>query len=270
MSVDNGFFLDKKGSRGALADSFYEYLLKAYIYSPQTYTKYLERWKLAADSTIRYLAGHPYGHPDWTLLPFWEGNVSTNAMDALSWFAGGNFILGGMVTNNRTILDFGLSIADTGGAMYAMTATGLGGEFVWWTEDCSDDWGENPCTADNSYRLSTVEFNLRPEVIETWYYAYRATRNPKYQEWAWSAFQAIEQFCKTDSGYSSISDVTNVDGGAKLDKQESFLYAEVFKYIYLILDGEKEYQVQDSRKGQKNRWVFNTEGHPLRVAGDPV
>lgn len=155
-------------------------------------------------------------------------------MDALSWFAGGNFILGGMVTGNQTLIDFGLSIANTAGAVYNMTATGLGGEFIWWTETCSADWVEDPCTPDNSFRLSTMEFNLRPEVLETWYYAYRATGNEKYREWAWSTFKAIEKFCKTDSGFSSISDVTMVDGGVKLDKQESFVFAEVFKYLYLM------------------------------------
>ena len=215
--------------------AFYEYLLKAYIYNQAQFESYLERWKFAADSTLRHLAGHPYGHPEWTFLPFWEGTKRTNAMDALSWFAGGNLILGGMVTKNQTLVDFGLSIADTGGAMYKITATGLGGEFIWWTEDCSADWGEEPCTADNSHRLSTVEYNLRPEVIETWYYAFRATNNIKYREWGWSAFQAIEKFCKTESGFSSISDVTAVGGGKKLDRQESFLYAELLKYIYLML-----------------------------------
>ena len=70
-------------------------------------------------------------------------------MDALSWFAGGNFVLGGMVTDNQTLVDFGVAIADTGGAMYSMTATGLGGEFVWWTKTCGEDCGEDPCTADN-------------------------------------------------------------------------------------------------------------------------
>jgi hypothetical protein len=29
------------------------------------------------------------------------------------------------------------------------------------------------------------------------------------------------------------------------------------------------YYVQDSRTGVKNTWVFNTEAHPLRVAGPP-
>ena len=65
-------------------------------------------------------------------------------MESLSWFAGGNFILGGMVTDNRTLVDYGLSIADAAGAVYEMTTTGLGGEFVTWTTTC-DDSGGNTC-----------------------------------------------------------------------------------------------------------------------------
>jgi hypothetical protein len=49
------------------------------------------------------------------------------------------------------------------------------------------------------------------------------------------------------------------------------VYAEVFKYIYLILEGEKEYQVQDSRRqAKKNLWAFNIEEHLLSVAGKPI
>jgi hypothetical protein len=49
------------------------------------------------------------------------------------------------------------------------------------------------------------------------------------------------------------------------------VYAEVFKYLYLVLEGEKEYQVQDCRRrATKNLWGFNTEGHPIRVAGKPI
>lgn len=183
---------------------------------------------------MQYIASHPYGHPEWTFLPYWEGQTRFNAMDSLSWFAGGNFILGGMVTNNQTLIDFGLSIADTGGAMYNMTATGLGGEFVVWTDDCNSGWSDEPCNANNSVRLSDASFRLRPEVLETWYHAFRATKDAKYREWAWSAFQAINRVCRTDTGFSAISDVNAPDGGKKLDQQESFVFAEVLKYIYLI------------------------------------
>ncbi|KAI7484813.1 glycoside hydrolase [Hortaea werneckii] len=269
VSVMNGQLMDSKGSWGSLADSFYEYLVKMYIYDRDVYSTYLDRWRVAADSTIRYIASHAYGHPEWTLLPYWEGQRRFNAMDSLSWFAGGNFVLGGMITGNQTFVDFGLSIADTAGAMYSMTATGLGGEFVMWTEDCLGNWGEGPCTANNSVRLSDSSFKLRPEVLETWYYAYRATGDPKYREWAWSAFEAISKVCKTSTGFSAISDVNAPDGGKKLDMQESFVFAEVLKYVYLLHleDDGNAFHVQDSRHGVKNEWVYNTEAHPFRVVG---
>lgn len=155
-------------------------------------------------------------------------------MESLSWFAGGNFILGGSVTNNKTLIDFGLSIADTAGAVYNMTKTGLGGEFISWNTVCNTDVeDEYSCNENTSLRLSDPQFRLRPEVLETWYHAYRMTRNSKYREWVWKAFEAINIYCRTDTGFTAISNVDDPDGGYKLDMQESFVFAEVFKYVYL-------------------------------------
>lgn len=138
-----------------------------------------------------------------------------------------------MVTNNQTLIDFGLSVAEAGAGVYHSTTTGLGGEFVTWTADCDESWGEN-CSANSSMRISDGTFKLRPELLETWYYAYRATRNPKYREWIWWAFESINENCKTESGFSAISDVNLPGGGDKLDQQESFVFAEVMKYVYLV------------------------------------
>ena len=200
------------------------------MYNSDLYGEYLERWLLAADSTIQYVGSHPYGHPDWTLLASWSGTSLTRSMETLSWFAGGNFVLGGMVTNNQTLVDYGLSIADAAGAVYNMTATGLGGEFVTWSPDCSSD----SCTEDTSIQMVDGRYQLRPEVLETWYYAYRATQDQRYREWSWAAFEAINMYCRTDSGFSAINDVNTADGGGKTDKQESFVLAEVLKYLCLI------------------------------------
>jgi len=153
-------------------------------------------------------------------------------MESLAWFAGGNFILGGMLTHNQTLVDYGLSIADAAGAVYAMTTTGLGGEFVTWETTC-DGQDETRCNADTAIQITDGRFRLRPEVLETWYYAYRATKNPVYREWSWAAFEAINEFCCTESGFSAIQDVNAPDGGGKSDVQESFVLAEVFKYVYL-------------------------------------
>ena len=153
-------------------------------------------------------------------------------METLCFFAGGNFVLGGMVTSNATLVAYGLSIADAAGAVYNMTTTGLGGEFVTWYSDCGDE-SEEVCTSANSINVVDGRYRLRPEVLETWYYAYRATRDPKYREWSWSAFMSINRHCRTDTGFSAINDVNAIDGGQKADVQESFVLAEVLKYVYL-------------------------------------
>ncbi|KAF2722008.1 glycoside hydrolase family 47 protein [Polychaeton citri CBS 116435] len=274
VNLLNGDFGNSQGSWGALSDSFYEYLLKAYLYNADMYSSYLDRWLVAVDSTIRFLNSHPYGRPDWQLLPYWQDDMLINYMETLSWFAGGNFILGGMVTKNETITDFGLNIADTAGKLYASTITGLGPEYVAWTETCDSDWVEQPCDAESSIHITDARYQLRPEVLETWYYAYRATNDSMYQDFAWKAFIAINETCRASSGFSSIQDVTEVGGGEMTNVQESFVYAEVLKYLYLIhlTDPDADFQVQDSsvEGGRKNTWVFNTEAHPFKVKGPPV
>jgi mannosyl-oligosaccharide alpha-1,2-mannosidase len=153
-------------------------------------------------------------------------------MESLSWFAGGNFILGGMVTDNQTLVNYGLSIADAAGPIYNSTQTGLGGEFVTWSTSCETS-ETNSCDPKDSVKISDGRFRLRPEVLETWYYAYRATKNEKYRDWIWAAFEAINRYCKTETGFSSITDVDAAEGGSKGDVQESFVFAEVMKYVYL-------------------------------------
>ena len=135
-----------------------------------------------------------------------------------------------MVTNNQTLVDFGLSIADTAGVIYAMSKTGLAGETVSWTSTCD---ANSTCDPYETLWISDGRFRLRPEVLETWYYAYRATKNPKYREFTWAAFRAMNRYCRTDSGFSAIKDVNDVSADGKSDVQESFVFAEVLKYAYL-------------------------------------
>jgi mannosyl-oligosaccharide alpha-1,2-mannosidase len=70
--------------------------------------------------------------------------------------------------------------------------------------------------------------------MESFYYAYRATKDPKYQKWAWNAYVAINSTCRVGSGYAELHDVNSTEGGGFVDMQDSFLLAEVLKYAYLI------------------------------------
>ena len=58
--------------------------------------------------------------------------------------------------------------------------------------------------------------------------------NTTYQDWAWDAFVAINATTRVGQGFSEISDVNAANGGSFDNVQESFLFAEVMKYSYLI------------------------------------
>lgn len=71
--IDNGTFIDARGGWGGSFDSFYEYLIKMYVYDPARFELYKERWLLAADSSIKHLASHPTTNPDLTFLSMYNG-----------------------------------------------------------------------------------------------------------------------------------------------------------------------------------------------------
>lgn len=135
--------------------------------------------------------------------------------------------------NRQDYIDFGLSLVDGCRATYTATKTQIGPEGFSWdaskvpTEQA--DFYEK-----NGFYITSADYVLRPEVIESYYYAYRMTGKQKYREWAWDAFVAINATTRVGSGFSSISDVNAEGGGEKTDFQESFLFAEVLKYAYLI------------------------------------
>jgi mannosyl-oligosaccharide alpha-1,2-mannosidase len=73
VGIDDGKFQDQSGSWGGGTDSFYEYLIKMYLYDPNEFSHYKDRWVLAADSTMKYLASHPSSRPDLTFLAGYNG-----------------------------------------------------------------------------------------------------------------------------------------------------------------------------------------------------
>lgn len=119
------------------------------------------------------------------------------------------------------------------------TATKIGPETFRWLGENSPSNATAPPGNETFYEragfwIDGPTYYLRPEVIESYYYAYRATGDTKYQEWAWEAYLAINETCRAGSGYSAINDVNVPGGGGFADFQESFWFAEVLKYSYLI------------------------------------
>ncbi|KAK4653710.1 hypothetical protein QC762_0086420 [Podospora pseudocomata] len=105
--------------------------------------------------------------------------------------------------------------------------------------------------------LSDKRYILRPEAIESVWYMYRITGDPKWQEKGWKMFESVIKHTQTEVGHSAIRDVTaKGDAGGMDDSMESFWLAETLKYFYLLF-AEPEVVSLDE-------WVLNTEAHPFR------
>jgi mannosyl-oligosaccharide alpha-1,2-mannosidase len=187
----------------------------------------------AAESSIEHLASHPSSRPDLTYLAVYDGHGLGNTSQHLACFAGGSFLLGGAVLGRQGFVDFGLALTDACHHTYRSDLTGIGPEtFSWDTARLPAD--QTPFYRRHGFWIASSLYDLRPEVLESLYYAYRVTKDPKYQDWAWDAFVAINATTRTASGFGHVTDVNAARGGTAGDNQESFLFAEVMKYAYLI------------------------------------
>lgn len=251
VNISNGVFLDATGGWNGGDDSFYEYLIKMYVYDSSRFSNYRDRWVLAADSTMKYLASHPSSRPDLTFLASYVNTTFVNASEHLTCFDGGNFLLGGSVLDRQDYIDFGLALVNGCHDTYTSTLTGIGPETFSWNTSGVDSNNQS-FYEKNGFYITNPLYDLRPEVMESYYYAYRITGkqpclllrsaalkpvtagNTLYQDWAWDAFVAINATTRVGNGFSEISDVNAVNGGSFGNLQESFLFAEVMKYSYLI------------------------------------
>ncbi|KAK6206634.1 glycosyl hydrolase 47 [Pestalotiopsis sp. IQ-011] len=280
ISISTGNFTNSNGGWGGGTDSFYEYLIKMYLYDTSRFGAYKDRWVAAIDSSIKYIASHPTSRPDLTFLAGWNNATSLSySSQHLACFDGGNFILGGLILDRQDYVDFGIELVDGCHDTYASTATKIGPEIFDWQDSAVSANAPNnppPPAAQTDFYAQAgfwipdggADYILRPEVMESYYYAWRATGDTKYQDWGWDAFLAINSTCSVDDvGFTGISNVNVAGGGSKYDEQESFFFAEVMKYSYLIQAPEAVWQV--SADGD-NTYVFNTEAHPIKIAGSPA
>ncbi|KAL5589076.1 hypothetical protein FOBRF1_015604 [Fusarium oxysporum] len=278
VKLKDGYFGDYQAGWGGGSDSYYEYLIKMYAYDSVAFAEYGESWIQAAESSMLYLASSPSTRPDLTFLGEMRGNTMIPISSHLASVCGGSLILGGLLLQNQTFVDFGVKLSESYYEVYRQSPSGIGPEVFRWVDD-----GRQPLAKASSRRLpapkwqsfyeksgyyhTNAEYILRPETIESLYYAYRATGDHKYQDWAWEAFEALNRMCKIEGGYTGLKSVmkTKDDKTRKfVDKMESFWLAETLKYLYLMFAEDSELQV---RSDGKMKYVLNTEAHPLLVRG---
>ena len=74
IDLSTGAFLDAKGGWGGGDDSYYEYLIKMFVYDPVYFSDYKDEWLQAVESSATSeISSHPYSRPDLTFLSNWNG-----------------------------------------------------------------------------------------------------------------------------------------------------------------------------------------------------
>ncbi|XP_071006595.1 mannosyl-oligosaccharide 1,2-alpha-mannosidase IA-like [Oncorhynchus clarkii lewisi] len=234
-------------SVGGLGDSFYEYLLKAWLMSDKTDEEgkklYYDALQAIETSLMRKSSG------GLTYIAEWKGGLLEHKMGHLTCFAGGMIALGADgAPEDKTghQMEQAAEIARTCHESYARTTLKLG------PEGFRFDGGVEAIAT----RQNEKYFILRPEVIETYMYMWRFTHDPKYREWGWEAVQALEKHCRVEGGYSGVRDVYSSSPNHD-DVQQSFYLAETLKYLFLLFSDDDHLPFE--------HWVFNTEAHPLPV-----
>ncbi|NWS37939.1 MA1A2 mannosidase, partial [Probosciger aterrimus] len=234
-------------SVGGLGDSFYEYLLKAWLMSDKTDTEARKMYDDAIEAIEKHLIRKSNG--GLTFIGEWKNGHLERKMGHLTCFAGGMFALGADGSRDDKAghyLQLGAEIAHTCHESYDRTTLKLGPEAF------KFDGGVEAVAV----RQNEKYYILRPEVIETYWYMWRFTHDPKYRQWGWEAAQAIDKYCRVSGGFSGVKDVYS-SSPTYDDVQQSFFLAETLKYLYLLFSNDDLLPLDN--------WVFNTEAHPLPV-----
>lgn len=96
-------------------------------------------------------------------------------------------------------------------------------------------------------------YHLRPEIVESTYYLYRLTKDPRYLEMGARMWRDFVTHCRSEVGYAALKSVITKE---KADTMQSFLFAETFKYFYLLFAPPATLDFKQV--------IFNTEAHPIK------
>jgi mannosidase alpha-like ER degradation enhancer 2 len=226
INVRTGEWTDPVSHIGGGIDSYYEYLLKAWLLFGDEDCHRM--WKTSIEAINKYLA-------DETLTGFWYGqaNMNTGArvgtnFGSLDAFFPGTLALSGDLDRAQKLED----------SAYKM-----------WTT-----FGIEPEELNyKTMQIADTGYELRPEIIESAYYLYHFTGAPKYREMGKTFFDSLTKYCRTEVAYAALSDVKKK---TEKDEMESFFLAETLEYLYLLFAPPDTLDL--------NQIIFNTEAHPIR------
>jgi predicted alpha-1,2-mannosidase len=227
IDVESGEWQSTESHVSGMIDSYYEYLLKAWLLFGDE--DFLNMWETSIAAVNLHLtdtdeAGRLwYGRSDMH-----SGERTATLFGALDAFMPAVLALGGDLDRAQANME----------AVHHMWAT----------------FGIEPEQLDYATMEATHEgYVLRPEALESAYYLWRLTGDPRYREMGAEMFRAIMAASRTESGYAHLRSVIT---GEQDDAMQSFFLAETLKYAYLLFAPPDALDFENV--------VFNTEAHPLR------
>jgi len=261
---------------GAQADSYFEYLLKTWLQSPDE-KRLKDLWLTVMDELPSMVRPSPVKPVRTTADDNLEEVFSTAfedipkykviekqsdgdviwQMDHLSCFVPGMTALGVMSlpqrdlelnARNQTWLRLAEGMTAACVEMWTRTQSGLAPEFYRISAKPPHDY-----VPEIPGGMATRSY-LRPETAESLFYLHRLTGHEKYRRWGANLFDAIKKNSRVDTGFASVDDVDKVPT-EKLDEMQSFVLAETFKYLYLLFSPAETLDL--------GQYVLNTEAHPL-------
>ncbi len=226
INVETGEWTNTTAHVGGAIDSYYEYLIKAWLLFGDR--ECLEMWQTHIAAINTHLADTSSGG-------LWYGQSE-------------------METGKRTGTRFGALEAFFPAVLCLAGDTARAARLE---ESCYRMWthhGIEPEEIDYAtMEVKSPAYYLRPEIIESAYYLYRTTGDERYRSMGRTFFRDIRKYCRTDAGYAHLKSVITKE---KADAMESFFFAETLKYLYLLFAPEGTIDFRNT--------VFMTEAHPVR------
>jgi mannosidase alpha-like ER degradation enhancer 2 len=124
-------------------------------------------------------------------------------------------------------------------------------------ESCFKMWNKYgiECEQFDYMKMDTVNprYQLNPEIMESAYYLYYYTKDPRYLEMGKTFLSGLKRYCRMEEGYSGLKNVATKE---RTDLMESYFLAETLKYLYLLFAPPETLPF--------DKVVFNTEAHPIK------
>ncbi|KAI9599577.1 glycoside hydrolase [Syncephalis fuscata] len=258
---------------GASGDSYYEYLLKRWLQTSKTEPKLRARYDASIVGARRHLLGVSKT-TNQTYLGMASRTYFTPEMEHLACTFGGVLALGATTdAGNKARADndmaLGAELTTTCMGMHR-TVSGLSPEAVTFATSSAHDTTtrqsvtnkQNPAGwlgGPDMQPIPEKVYNiLRPETVESLFVLWRITKNGEYRKQAWQVFTAMRKNSSVGGNTClvSVEDVLKMPT-QKQDASETFFMAETLKYLLLIFG--------DNSVLPLDRYVFNTEAHPLPI-----